>query len=355
MLYNNFVTERKNGWEKEKKCVRLFDQCNRLPDLKKTYPKLKRVYSQVLQNVAVRVDLAYQSFFRRIKTGEKPGYPRFKGFGRYDSFTFPQADDFEFNGKINLPKIGGIDWIKHRNFEGKPKTITIKRLAGKWFVYIVTDAVLKKNFVKTNDIVAIDVGIKTFATLSNGKNIDNPRFFETKQKELAKKQRRYEKLKKDKQDTKKTKRAVTKIHEKIRNLRHNFVNQLGNQLVRNYDTIIIEDINANSMIQKRWCSKQILDAAWGSFIQTLTHKAECAGRKLIKVNPAYTSQTCSKCGTRTLHELKDRTFNCSCGFSADRDANAAQNILRLGISNLSPSAHENRLGLQSLIQKVNAV
>lgn len=338
MLYNNFLGQRKNGWEKEKKSFTLYTQLNQLPKLKKTYPGLKQVYSQVLQNVGMRVDLAYQAFFRRLKRHEKPGYPRFKSYGRYDSFCYPCTVDIKITDKtIHLPKIGSIDWVKHRNIKGKLKTVIIKRSGDKWFVYVVTDFFNSKNYGASNETVAIDVGIKTFATLSDNNNIQNPRFFETKQKELAKKQRKFQKARdsKDKRAIKKTKRAVGKIHEKIRNSRHNFVHQETKNLTKKYNVIIVEDINANEMLKKKWCNKQILDAAWGSFLIILTNKAECAGRKVIKINPAYTSQTCSKCGTRTLHELKDRIFNCSCGYSADRDANAAQNILALGLQSLA--------------------
>ena len=121
----------------------------------------------------------------------------------------------------------------------------------------------------------------------------------------------------------------------MENTRHNFVHQVTNSLVQKYNVICVEDINANEMLKKRWCNKQILDAAWGNFLDTLTFKAECAGHKLVRVNPAYTYQTCSKCGTRVLHELKDRVFNCGCGHSENRDLNAAKNILRLGLQSLA--------------------
>ncbi len=338
MLYNNLVSQRKNGWEKNKKSFSLYDQLNRLPELKRTYPKLKTVYSQVLQNVGIRVDLAYQAFFRRLKRYEKPGYPRFKGYGRYDSFCYPCAIDIKLNeDSIKFPKIGMISAIFHREIKGKMKTATIKRSHGKWYLVIVTDFVDNKKILKSNKTVAIDVGIETFATLSDGNNILNPRFFERKQKALAKVQRRLEKHKKEKSSRriKKARRAISKVHEKIVNSRHNFVHQTTNKLIKEYGIIILEDININNLIKKRWCNKQILDAAWGSFTNILTNKAECAGRMVVKVNPAWTSQTCSKCGIRTLHELKDRIFNCECGYSANRDANAAQNILTLGLQSLA--------------------
>jgi putative transposase len=338
MLTNNFISQRKDGWEKEKKKYSLYDQHKQLPDLKTKFPNLKQVHSQVLQNVGMRVDDAYNAFFRRLKRHEKPGYPRFKGYERYDSFCYPCAADIKTGPDwIHLPKIGKVNVIFHRKMEGKLKTATVKKSHGKWYLTIVTDHVRKDELPENSNTVAIDVGIETFATLSDGKSIKNPRFFEKKQRQLARAQRQWQKLKdaKSKDRLKKKRRAVAKIHEKIANSRHNFVHQTTKGLVRDYGTIVIEDINVNSMLKKRWCNKQILDAAWGYFADVLAFKAECAGRKLVKVNPAYTSQTCSKCGTRTLHELKDRIFNCACGYSAGRDENASLNILTLGLQSLA--------------------
>lgn len=339
MLYNSLIAQRKNSWECNKKNLSLYDQINTLPKLKQTYPKLKTVHSQVLQNVCIRVDLAFQSFFRRVKQKQTPGFPRFKGFGRYDSFCFPDAKEIRnSDSSICLPKIKDVKWIKHREIYGNLKTATVKRSHGKWYIYIVTDFTNNKNYEKTGENVGIDVGILSFATLSDGLKIENPRFFEERQKKLAKAQRRLQKSRdsKDKQKIKKHKKVVGKIHEKIASCRHNFIHQTSNQLLKKYDAICIEDINVNSMIKKNWCNKQILDAAWGSFIEILSYKAECADKKLIKVNPAYTSQTCHKCGTRTLHELKDRIFNCcNCNISLDRDLNAAHNIKTLGLQSLS--------------------
>jgi len=336
MLYNHFISERKQGWAKNKKSFTLYTQLNGLVKIKKTYPKLRTVYSQVLQNVGMRVDRAYQGFFRRLKRHEKPGYPRFKSYGRYDSFCYPTAANIKMDeDKIRLPMLGEVAWVKHREIEGKPKTLTVKRQHGKWFAYLVTDTERKIECPKSNENVGVDVGILTFAALSDGNNVENPRFFETKQKELAKKNRAFQKARDAKKGVVRAKKALIRVHEKIGNNRHNFVHQVTNSLVQKYNVICVEDINANEMLKKRWCNKQILDAAWGNFLDTLTFKAECAGRKLVRVNPAYTSQTCSKCGTRVLHELKDRVFNCGCGHSENRDLNAAKNILRLGLQSLA--------------------
>jgi putative transposase len=331
-LYNNLLGTRKDSWENNKKSISCYDSINSIPKLKKTYPQLTSVYSQCLQNVSIRVDLAYQGFFRRLKTGEKPGYPRFRGKGRYLSICYPQYNNGceLVKNKLSLSKIGDIKVILHRELVGIPKTITIKKTpTGKWFVAISCDQVPnKKQFRKTGKEVGIDVGIISFATMNNGEKIANPRFFEKEQKELAKKQNK-EKWK-----------EVKRIHERIANKRYDFAHKTANDILNKYDFVYVEDIETNKLLKKKWCSKQISDVAWSNFANILSYKAEWAGKTLVKVNPAYTSQTCSKCGTRTLMELKDRVFACSCGLSMDRDINAAHNILRLGKQSLAVKSIE---------------
>lgn len=325
-LYNHLLEIRKNKWEKQKKSIGVYDTQNLIPKLKKEYPKLKEVYSQVLQNVNIRVDLAYQGFFRRIKTGETPGYPRFRGKGRYSSICYPQyGKGCELNeNKLSLSKVGIVYVEIERKITGTPKTITISKTpTNKWFVAISCDNVVKESkFDKTNKSCGIDVGILSFVTFDNGNKIENPRFFEKEQKELGKKQKQ------------KKWKAVKRIHERIANKRHDFLHKTTNNILNNYDTICVEDIETNKLLKKKWCSKQINDVAWSMFANILSYKAEYADKTIVKVNPAYTSQTCSKCGTRTLMELKDRVFDCFCGLKIDRDVNAAKNILRLGIQSL---------------------
>lgn len=362
-IYNTFLEERKTAYEKTKKSVGVYDQINRLPLLKKTYPSLKNAYSQVLQNVAVRLDLAFQAFFRRLKTGQTPGYPRFKGEKRYSSFTYPQAKSWsvlktEKGEKIDLPKIGQVPLVLHRPLEGIPKTVSIvKSPTGKYYAVVSCNEVERKAFLKNNKEVGLDVGILTFATLSDGETIENPRFFETDQKALSKTQRKAQKARdkilprssvngekavvvpelssEKKQKVDKAYKVVRRVHERIKHRRDNFNHQTSLFLVKSYGKLFVEDIDANAMLKKRWCNKQILDAAWSDFLSKLTYKAAYAGRTVLRINPAYTSQTCSKCGTRVLHELKDRVFTCGCGYTENRDLNAAKNILALGLQCLA--------------------
>lgn len=334
-LYNHFLEQRKISWEKEKKSLNYHSQTVSIPSLKQERPSLDSVHSQVLQNVAVRIDLAFKSFFRRVKSGEKPGYPRFRGRGWYDSITYPQTGFEIKDGKLKLSKIGSIKFKYHRQLEGKVKTCTIRRSAtGKW--YACFSCIVEPNpLPKTDKAVGVDVGLESFATFSDGSKISNPRFFREDEKDLAKVQRKLSKAEKGTPERKKRRKAVAKVHERISNRRNNFAHQESRKIVNQFDTICIEDLSINKMVHNRCLSKSIHDAAWGQFAQYLAYKAESAGRRLVLVNPAYTSQTCSKCGHREAKKLSDRIHKCNCcGFETHRDINSALNILTLGIQSL---------------------
>ena len=333
-LYNHLLEQRKLSWEEEKKGLSLYDQINTFPVLKERVPELRVVHSQVLQNVAVRIDLAFKAFFRRIKQGIDPGCPRFRGCGRYDSFTYPQ-NGWRINDKsVSLSKIGKVKTIFHRPIEGCVKTCTVRRTAtGKWFVSFSCEIGL--NLLPTNDLsVGLDAGLTSFIILSNGEKVDNPHFFKTEEKTLAKAQRKLSKQAKGTKKRHKARKVVARVYERITNKRRDFTHKLSSKLVNTYGTIVIEDLSINDMQKDnfRCINKGIADVAWGNFFNLLTYKAEYAGRSVVKVNPAYTSQTCSRCGYRQKMPLSNRTFQCPCcSLSLDRDHNAAINIHSLGL------------------------
>jgi len=334
-LFNHFLAERKNAWEQEQKSLSLYEQQASLPTLKKQRPSLASVHSQVLQNVAVRIDLAFKAFFRRVKAGEKPGYPRFRGKGRYDSFTFPQSG-FSLNGNIlRLSKIGNVKVVLHRPVEGNIKTCTIKRSStDKWYVMFSCEwepTPLPEN----NEAVGIDVGLHSFATLSTGEHIENPRFFRQEEKALAKAQRKLSKAEKGTLERKKRRKVVARIHERIAWKRQDFIHQHSRRIINRFGIIAVEDIHVNRMLHNHCLAKSISDAAWSGFFQLLAQKAAWAARQFVAVNPAYTSQTCSSCGHRQKMPLSERVFKCPCcGLELDRDHNAAVNILGLGLQSL---------------------
>ena len=349
-VYNSLLNERKHDYEMHGKSPGRYEQQKHFPEWTKVHPEIKTIHSQVLQNVAVRVDLAFNAFFTRIKKGDNPGFPRFKRDG-YDSFTYPQAGFKVCEQTVNLSKIGTVKATLHRPVEGKVKTCTVRRQNNKWFVCFAVE-VESVPLPTSDEKIGIDVGLNQFAALSNGEFIDNPRFFRKDEHALAKAQRNLALQKRDSHKRRKSKKVVGRIHERIRNRRHDFVHQSARKIVNHYGLIAVEKLNVKNMSKspapkqeeemgkylpnghaaKAGLNKSILDAAWSMFRNVLTSKAENAGRKVVSVNPAYTSQDCSNCGYRAKKNLSERWHHCPmCGLPLDRDTNAAINILQTAV------------------------
>jgi putative transposase len=335
--YNETLAIRKNAYEQEDKSVSYYEVKKLLPQWKDEKPELKSVHSQVLQEVVKRVDLAYQAFFRRIKDGEDPGYPRFKGYGRYDSFTYTQTGFSLKPGKLWLSKIGDVKIKLHRAIEGEIQRLNMRRMpTGKWFVSFLVEVEPEEPLPKTGLSIGADVGLKSFITLSNGEHVDNPRFFVHEEKALAKAQRKLSKTERGTPERSKALKMVHRVHEKIINKRDDFVQKLSLKLVESYDLIAFEDLNIKGMVKNHHLAKHISDAAWNKLITTTSYKAEWAGKRVELVNPSNTSQICSGCGQMVLKDLSDRVHRCSfCGLILDRDHNAAINILRLGLQSVA--------------------
>jgi putative transposase len=335
-LYNHLLATRRDAWEQRQESLRLYDQQATLPGLKATRPALADVQSQVLQNVAVRIDLAFQAFFRRVHTGEAPGYPRFRGRGRYASITYPQVpvgSKLDTDTKrLRLHGVGEVKMLLHRPMDGTPKTATISRSStGKWYVCFSCECAQPAPLPETGEQVGIDVGLKTFATFSTGQEIANPRFFRGEEQALAKVQRRLSKEEKGTPERAKRRRVVARVHERITWRRSDFAHQHGRRIVNQFDLIAVEDLSVSRMTQNHCLAKSIHDVAWSQFADLLSYKAAWAGRRYIAVNPAYTSQDCSQCGHRQSLSLADRTYTCPCcGGVLDRDLNASLHILALG-------------------------
>jgi len=334
-LYNRLLAERQMAWGDTDTSVGLYDQVNRIPALRDERPTLAGVHSQVLQNVATRLDLAFKAFFRRVKAGDTPGFPRFRGYGWYDSFCYPGSGHKVDGQRVFLSKIGHIKAVIHRPLEGTAKTCCVKRTAtGKWFVTVacaVEDAALPA----TDSAIGIDVGLAAFATLSDGSEVANPRFFRTQEKALAKVQRRLAREEKGTPERRKRRKPVARVHERIANRRKDFAHQHSRRVVDAHDTIAVEDLSVNRMVHNHCLAKSISDAAWSLFTSYLSYKAANAGRGFIAVNPAYTSQDCSRCGHRQKLTLADRLYRCPCcGLEIGRDHNAAINIRALGLQSI---------------------
>jgi len=335
--YNETLAIRKTAWKEEGKSVSYYETKKLLPQWKDDRPELKSVHSQVLQEVVKRVDLAYQAFFRRVKDEEDPGYPRFKGYGRYDSFTYTQSGFSLKPGKLRLSKIGDIKIKLHRAIVGEIQRLNIRRMpTGKWFVSFLVEVEPDKLIPKTGLSIGVDVGLKSFITLSNGEHVDNPRFFLHGENALAKAHRKLSTAEKGTPERQKALKVVHRAHERITNKRDDFVQKLSLKLVESYDLIAFEDLNIKGMVKNHCLAKHIADAAWNKLITATSYKAEWAGKRVALVNPTNTSQICSGCGQIVQKDLSERVHRCPfCGLTLDRDHNAAINILRLRLQSVA--------------------
>lgn len=340
-VYNETLALRKNAWESGKKTISLYDTQIELTKWKTNKPELNEVFSQVLQNAQLRVDLAFKAFWRRCKAGENPGFPRFKGKGWYRSITYPQSGFRLHPDGVYLSKIGRVKIVLHRPIEGAIKTCTVKKTpTGKWYVYFSCEVTPPESLPKTNKIVGIDLGLITYVQCSDGSKIDKPRFFKQEQKVLAQVQRRFSKIK-----TYINKHSVALVHERIKNKREDFCHKTSKKLVDKYDMIAHEDLNVKGMLEQKKYSKSIADASWSTLIQYMTAKAENAGRVIVTVDPRGTSQRCSQCGTTVPKTINVRIHHCPhCGFKTGRDLNSALEILRLGLESVERPLPRHKAG-----------
>lgn len=330
--YNVCLAERKEAWETEKRSVGKFAQLAKVKDYRKENPFAGQVHSHVLQVVTADLDKAFQAFFRRVKSGETPGYPRFRGRDRFDSFGFKElGNGFKLDGRrLKLSGIGRVAVRWHRPIEGQIKTVRVRRQADHWYACFACE-VEAQPLPPTGLEVGVDVGIASLLTTSDGEHVENPKWYRTEQAKLRVLQRRVSRRKKGSANRRKAVRALQRQHDHIANRRADFLKKIVHSLVVRYDRIAVEDLQIVNMAQNRHLSKSILDAGWGYFAQHLTHKAAWAGRVVAQVNPAYTSKTCSQCGSLFVHlTLADRWVECDCGLSLDRDENAARNLLARG-------------------------
>ena len=337
-LYNAALQERRDAYQINGLSINYHAQAVQLPQIKQVREDVGKVHSQVLQDTLRRVDKAFDAFFRRCQNGETPGYPRFKPASRYDSFTYPQSG-FRLEGdKLHLSKIGSCRVRLSRPIEGTIKTCTIKRDADGWYVVFAVEGNQCRFFPKTGETVGIDVGIENFATLSTGEVVGNPEFLRESEVTLRTAQRRVSRRKRGSKRRSKAVNLLRKKHQKIRRRRADFHHKTALKIVREFDAIAVEDLNVRGMVKNHRLAKSINDAGWSLFILILTSKAEEAGRVVIKVNPAYTSQDCSQCGHRVRKTLDEREHRCdNCGFVAHRDHNSALAVKgRAGLSGMVP-------------------
>ncbi len=329
-FYNDLLAERKTAWEERQAHIGKYEQLRHVKVRKATNPWAAEVHSHVLQVVVTDLDKAFQAFFRRVKTGETPGYPLFRGFHRFDSFGYKEyGNGFKVDGRrLRLSGIGRVAVRWHRPLTGTIKTLRLVRKSSGWYACFSVEQELAPHPATGRD-VGVDVGITSLITTSDGVRVPPQHWYRRAHQGLRVLQRRVARRTKGGKNRRKAVVALQRQHERVANRRKDVLNKLAHDLIRQYDLIAVENLRITNMVKNRHLTKSILDAGWGYFVARLHAKAAEAARVVVEVNPAYTSKTCSVCGL--VFEgltLKDRWITCRCGVSLDRDHNAAINILK---------------------------
>lgn len=360
LFYNAALQERRDDYrrardlalasgDKPKATVSLATQEKAVKLIKALCPDYDAIHTHLYQDALSRLDEAFKGFFRRVKAGQKAGYPRFKALGRYTSFTFKDAG--KGNGARLIDKdakrasgpafptvvgggkrlqVSGIGKVKiklHRPYEGRVKQVRVCRKSdGHWYAQFVCQDVPKKPLPATGESVGIDVGLSTFAALSDGGMVANPRFREAAQKEIATKSRAVARRVRGSSGHREAVAALAKVHARVKAKRTQFHHETANALVAKFDAICVEELNVKGLA-RGMLAKQVNDAGWSAFLGVLANKAECAGREFEKVDACGTSQECSGCGVLVRKGLHVRVHRCpDCGLVLDRDVNAAINV-----------------------------
>lgn len=271
-----------------------------------------------------------KAFFRRLKAGNKPGFPRFKSRSRYKSFSFKQKililDKF-----IRIPRLGFVRMRGGRDINGIPILCYIKCEGKRWMASVLCDVGPAPQKCVVSNPIGVDVGLKSFVMLSDGRSINNPRWMKKHGENIGTKQRVLSLKRRGSKNRIKAVEALRRGYQSASNARSNFIHHVSKWLVSNFDLIAFEKLNIKGMMEQKKYSKSIMDAAWGILGYQLTYKAEYAGKWAIPVDPRGTSIRCSRCGEDVRKTLRDRQHVCACGENLDRDENAAKNILSLGM------------------------
>ena len=335
-VYNHFLFERKSQYDEMHKSDNYYAQAKKLTELKKDkkYAWLNEINSQTLQHALRHLETAYVNFFRG-----NANFPNFKSKKSKNSFSVPQhvvAKD----GKIYFPKFkDGIKFRHHREIIGTIKSATVSLTpTGKYFVSILTEQTYEP-CSKTNKSVGIDLGLKDFVITSDGRKYKNNRYTKKYQRKLKQAQQHLSRKQHGSRQYEKQRLKVARIHEKVANCRLDNLHKISTELVKQYDIICVEDLNVKGMVKNHRLAKHIADASWGAFVQLLSYKCELNDKTLVKIGRYYPSSlSCNECGyvNKSVNDLRVREWTCPhCGRIHDRDVNAAKNILKEGLKDIS--------------------
>ena len=359
-LYNAALEERIGAWKWEKRSVTFFDQCQTLSTLKDVRPEVLEAGVTLCRGTLQRVDRAYAAFFRRVRRGETPGFPRFKGAARFDSLEWGDRSGWKLTEehRLRLLGVGVVTMNYHRPLAGTPKAITVKREGRKWWVSIRCVDVPAQPLAPTGRAVGLDLGIVNLLATSEGQLVDPERFAKRGRERLALAQRSLATKQRGSNRRARHVEEVARLHRKVRNQRSNAHHQLSRRLVNEFDLIVAEDLRIKNMVRspkpkpdpsdpssflpngaaaKAGLNHSISDAGWGLLLSRIAYKAEEAGRTVVTVDPRYTSQRCVVCNhVAPSNRVSQAVFRCQrCGHEDHADVNAACNILWAGRAQLA--------------------
>ncbi|MGG2458755.1 RNA-guided endonuclease InsQ/TnpB family protein [Streptomyces sp. RGM 3693] len=364
-LYNSALQERRDAYRHASRTkVRYGQQSAQLKEIRAFDPERQGRWSFSSQQATLRrLDRAFAAFFRRVKAGDKPGYPRFRSVSRFDTVDFPRdGDGCGWNStphalvtRVRLQGVGHIRVHQHRPVIGKVKTVSVKREGRRWYVILTAERAKPEPLPATGSVVGIDMGISNFLADSNGRFVNNPRHGRKAAAKLEAAQRGLRRCKRGSKRRCTAVEKVARLHRKVRRQRLDHAHKIALDLVRSHDAIAHEDLKIRNMIRrpaprpdpakpgnflpngaasKAGLNHSIADAGWGVFLAILNAKAECAGREVMAVDPRNTSRRCPACGhTAKRNRPTQEKFHCvSCGHSAHADTVGALNVLRAGLA-----------------------
>lgn len=343
MLYNTCLDDCVASYGRDKKFVFGFDLVTKhIPIFRKTDNRFSNCNYSSLQQTVRRFEKSLKRFLKLKKDG--CGFPRRKVFERFNTIEYVFGDGIGIKGdKLRVQGLGQIKVFWSQEIPSQPKYATLSKRGGQYYVTFFVEFFSGTPPAQGDKSVGFDFGLKTFLVGSDGTRIENPKFHKQDLKDLAKAHRKIHRTAKKTQQRERKKKVLGKIHSRIFNRRKDFNHQLSRRLVNNFDIICVENLSMKDLLVRKGemhgqaaknINRSYADVAFGQFRQFLSYKAENAGKKVVFVNPAYTTQTCSACGTLVVKGLDDRAHICVCGHAEDRDVNAAKNILRLGLQSL---------------------